>query len=133
MTPRTRIIFIAIAAFFGGGVVGGIAGGYVSISFTSRFFADNWMLGNSADTQSQVSVLQGLRDGKIEQATELLEATMDHKIIGLRLSEDHSERTNQAVRDAIQKAKDYRTKFPRHSRSTEIDQAVAKVLGSQGQ
>jgi uncharacterized membrane protein len=131
MTYRTQTILIALAAFLGGGIAGGVAGGYVAISFTSHFFADNSMLENGIDTQDYVSVLQSLRNGHIKEAAEHLEATMDHKIIGLRLSEENSARTNQAVREAIQKARDYRNKFPRHSGSKEIDQAISEALAQE--
>lgn len=129
MTQRARMLLIVLTGFLSGGLVGGIAGGYVSIAFASRFFADSSTLENSVDVQNNVAVLQSLRDGQIEKAMEILEETVDHKIIALRISKENSERTNQAVGNAIQKTKDYRAKFPRHSKIIEIDKAVSEALG----
>lgn len=128
MTTRTKITLVALAAFLGGGVVGGAAGGYVAIHFTSRFFSDGWMLGNGVDTQAQVSILKNLRDGETQKAIEFLETTLDGKVIGLQISEENAERTNQAVAKAIQKAREYRAQHPRHTQYPEVDESVSKVL-----
>ena len=124
MTNRARITLVALVAFLGGGV----GGGYVAVFFTSRFFSDGWMMGNGVDTQVQVRVLESLRTGEMEKATELLEVNLDGKIISLEISEENTEKTNRAVRKAIERAKEYRAKYHWHTKFPEIDEAVSKVL-----
>lgn len=128
MTNRTKLILVVLGAFLGGGIAGGIAGGYVAIYFTSRFFTDGWMLGNSVDTQTHVSILQNLRAGETKKAIEFLETTLDGKIVSLQTSEKNAQRTNEAVAKAIQMAREYRAMHPRHTEYPEIDDMVSKVL-----
>jgi len=128
MTNRSRIVLVALVAFLGGGIVGGMAGGYVAVFFTSRFFSDGWMMGNGVETRRLVRVLKNLRSGQIKEATESLELSLDGKIISLEISEQNTDKTNQAVRKAIGSAKEYRTKYPWRSKLPEIDEAVSNVL-----
>ena len=128
MTNRTKLILVTLGAFLGGGIAGGVAGGYVAFYFTSHFFSDGWMLGNSVDTQTHVSVLKNLRDGETKKAIEFLETTLDGKIVSLQTSEENAQRTNEAIAKAIQMARDYRAKYPRHTQYPEVDEMVSKVL-----
>jgi len=129
MTYRGKLILVAVVAFLAGGVGGGIAGGYVGIYFVSRFFADSTVLGQSNDTQTHVTVLQHLRDGNTTKATEHLETVLDGNIISLSPTEGLSERTNQAVAKSIQKAKEYRSQYPRRTQYPEVDKGVSEILG----
>lgn len=128
MTNRTKLILVALGAFLGGGIAGGVAGSYVAIYFTSHFFTDGWMLGNSVDTQTHVSILENLRDGETKKAIEFLETNLDGKIVSLQTSEDNTQRTNDAVTKAIKMAREYRTKHPRRTQYPEVDEMVSKVL-----
>ena len=128
MTHQTKLILVTLGAFLGGGIVGGVAGGYAAIYFTSHFFSDGWMLGNSVDTQTHVSILNNLRDGETQKAIELLETTLDGKIVSLQTSEENTQKTNEAVAKAIQMAREYRTKHPQHTQYPEVDEMVSKVL-----
>jgi hypothetical protein len=128
MTTRTRIILTALTALLVGAVVGGIASGYVVSKFTTVFFVDGWMLGKAVEVQTKVAVLQNIRDSQTEKATKLLETMLDADIMSLSTSIEYAEGTNLAVSRAIQKAKGYRSQYPRHTTSKEVDDFVNGVL-----
>jgi Fe-S-cluster formation regulator IscX/YfhJ len=128
LSGRTKLILVAVAAFLGGAVSVGIAGWYAATYFTSHFFADGWMLGNSVDAQIQVSILKNLRDGETKKAIELLETTLDEKIISLQTFDENAQSTNESVAKAIQIAREYRTKHPRSTQYPDVDKMVSKVL-----
>lgn len=132
MKSRTWTIVIAALSFLGGGIVGGIAGGYVVIDFMSGFFTDGWMLGKGVNVQTEVAILTDVHEGHTAKGMELLETLLDEDIVSLSVSSRFTSETNEAVRKAIAKAREYRGKYPRHSGSPELDRMIAKKLHQNG-
>lgn len=128
MTPRIRTIVVAGVAFLLGGAGGIVAGVYVAIHFTSNFFADGFMAGQALETQVSVAVLRKLRANENQKAIDLLETRLDGYIIGLRTDRGYPDGTNESVRQAISRARDYRAEYPRKSGLPEADAAVNAVL-----
>ncbi|TAK90407.1 MAG: hypothetical protein EPO06_09020 [Burkholderiaceae bacterium] len=128
MTFRMRTTLITLGVLFATAIASGVAGWHVGVDSAAGFFADGYMLRNTTDVRTQVAVLQSLRNGQTEKATELLEAYLDGNIIGLSTRNSFSNRTNAAVAEAIQKTKDYRSNYPRHTSIQEIDMGVDRVL-----
>jgi hypothetical protein len=130
MTPRTKTILIAGFTFLVGGIGGAVAGGYVAINFTGGFFADGFMLGQAVNAQTRVAVLRQLRMNEPQKAIELLETHLDGDIIGLRADDKYAPSTNESVKKAISRARDYRAEYPRKTGLPEVDAGVHDVLNS---
>jgi len=128
MNNRTRKIVLVVVALLIGGIGGGIAGGYVAIKFTTSFLADAMMFGYAVDAKSNIGALKFIHQGDYEKATEILETSLDSKIIGLSESDDFTNKTNTEVVEAFQRARNYRTDYPRNSGSGKFDKAVEEIL-----
>lgn len=128
MSARIRTILIAFSALLVGALAGSVAGWYEATNFTARFFGDGWMLGKAVEVQTQVAVLKKIRNGQTAEATELLETHLDGNIMPLSNSKEYADRTNFAVAQAIQMARDYRSQYPRHTTFKDVDNAVNGVL-----
>lgn len=121
---RTVALFVAIF------VAGIIIGGYMAYRVTWHIASEDEMLSLAVNAKFETSALRGLRESDTRDALELLEALLDSKIILLRANDSYSEMTNNAVREAIQTAREYRGRFPRESKFPDNDAAVNKVLSS---
>ena len=79
---------------------------------------------------STVGLLKRLRAGNSTGAVEVLEYRLDSALIGLGalLPSIPESRRDRSYLKAIQKAKDYRTQFPRTNDSPEITEGVARAF-----
>lgn len=132
MTNRTKLILFVLGSLLVGAAAGGVTGSYVAIYFTSGYFSDGWMLGNSVDTQINISILKNLRNGDTEKAVEFLETTLDEKIISLQISDENTQWTNKSVSKAIRVAIEYRNEYPRHTENPDVDKMVSEALSKNG-
>jgi hypothetical protein len=130
MTPLTKTVLIAGLAFLVGSIGGAVAGGSVAIYFTAGFFADGFMLGQAVNAQTKVAVLRQLRTNQPQKAIELLETHLDGDIIGLKVDNKYAPSTNDSVKKAISRARDYRVEYPRKTGLPEVDAGVRDVLNS---
>jgi len=129
MKPR-NFVFIIIA-FLVGGVGGGIVGSYVSTRVVSGYVENSTILGKAVDTQTKVGLLQKIRERNYNEAIELLEVTLDGDIVSLRINNENTNQTTEAVKKAITVARDYRTVYPRHTKYPDIDAEIMNILSKQ--
>jgi lipid-binding SYLF domain-containing protein len=94
--------------------------GYLSAQITSQ---------QTADASTTILILERLREQRTAEAIELLEARLDGALINLGAAvaaTPPAERT-AAPLDTLQKAREYRTEFPRHTGYTNIDESVVRA------
>src|SRR5258708_6360084 len=85
---------------------------------------------NSADLGVTVAILQRLRDGRTNEAFELLEGRVSTDIVGFVASYRElpaSLREKMSLKP-VQYARDYRAKFPFKHRYPKVDQGVAEAF-----
>ena len=122
----------AILIFMAGCLIGMVFGGYGGSYLSANAVINNWINSQTKDGNAQVAILINMRDGKNEQALELLEAELDKDIITL-LPEYYEKFkiTDQiviAINTTLKNAKNYRMQFPRESKGRLIDKDVARAL-----
>ncbi len=131
-TRRKILAFIGI--FVLGGVIGGVIGDSIGRHRTSHFlvsfFSDGANLSATLGIKEKVFVLSKLRDGKMNEATETLESTLDHDLMNFTEGIYSSESLRKDIKKALMVAKDYRSKFPRVTNHSETDKAVAGALAA---
>jgi hypothetical protein len=86
--------------------------------------------GHYADLGATLNILQRLRDGRTNQAYELLEGQLDVAIIGFVSSyrELPASAREQPGLKVLQQARDYRAKFPFKHRYPNVDEGVADAF-----
>ncbi len=127
---KNKLIFISISSFLFGIVISGFVVCYLSIWFTSGFFADGSMLIQAVDTQKYIQVLNHLRKGKTDISIELLESELNNKLISLDYNDEFTERTNDSVVKALYEAKKYREIYSREVNLSEIDKMANDMLNN---
>ena len=100
--------------------------GYLSAMITSQ---------QTADLNSTVLVLDRLRAGRVPEAIELLESRMDGALINLGTTVGATPREERESNSLVtlQRAKDYRAKFPRKTGDSMIDDRVARAWSLQNE
>jgi hypothetical protein len=125
MSKRAAIILAFVAL-----VVGILAGGWGLGLFYSRL-TGRLIIGQlTSEAVMNVAELKMLRAGGSTNAVELLEIRLDGDLIGLTpfLTDRREFDSDPTYAKAIQKVKDYRTKFPRKSDSPELDAGTVKAF-----
>jgi hypothetical protein len=79
---------------------------------------------NATDASFDVRLLTDLRSGKTNDAIELLETRLDGSLMPFAFDHDS---TNDKL---LERAKEYRSRYPHKSGSPEIDAAVARAFES---
>ena len=94
--------------------------GYLSTMITSQ---------QTADLNSTILVLDRLRAGRVPEAIELLESRMDGALINLGATVGATPREERGSNSlaTLQRAKEYRAKFPRKTGDRTIDQRVERA------
>lgn len=132
MTFTRRKILASIGIFVFGGVIGGIIGNSIGRHKTSHFlvsfFSDGANLSTTLGIKEKVFVLSKLRDGKMNEATETLERTLDHDLMNFSKGIYSSESLRKDIKKTLKVAKDYRLKFPRVTNHSVTDKAVSEAL-----
>jgi hypothetical protein len=122
---KTRTFLLVAVAFLSGGILGawGIARYYSEMLTRATTHGDVALLGQ------EVRTLEHLRNGRITNAVENLEMNLDWSIICVAPLLE--KKTKSAIEETyvrtIEKARDYRARFPRKSKP-EVDDKVAKVF-----
>lgn len=128
MSHRYRAKLVALVAFVVGGIVGGAGGAYFVTQFTTAFFSDGWLLGTAVGVRDHVVVLERIKRGEIEAATEQLESMLDTSIISLGNAESKVPSTSSTIDSALRRAQSYRATYRRHSTSPVVDKALSDAL-----
>jgi hypothetical protein len=132
MTFTRRKVIASIGIFVFGAVIGGIIGDsigrYRTSHFLGSFFSDGANLSTTLAIKEKVFILSKLRDGKMMEAIETLEKTLDHDLMHFSVGIYSSENTKQETKKALKAAKDYRSKFPRATNHPETDKLVGNAL-----
>jgi hypothetical protein len=79
---------------------------------------------NATDASFDVRILTALRSGKTNEAVELMETRLDSAVMSFDYDRDSK------YDKLLERAKEYRSRYPRKSRFPEIDTAIARVFGS---
>ena len=125
---KTKILVcIGLAITF----VGGYFLGYHQASqtwdkYTEKFFI---YMPASNHASQDVRLLTELHEGHQEDAMRLMETLLDGELI-VFMGYDKNPREDFVVH-AIQRARDYRAKYPWTGSSTEVNEAVKKILASE--
>jgi hypothetical protein len=83
----------------------------------------------TADASTTMLILGRLREQRTAEAIELLEARLDGALINLGAAMAATPPAERAAvpLDTLQKAREYRTEFPRHTSYTNIDESVVRA------
>jgi uncharacterized protein YneF (UPF0154 family) len=125
MSRRAAILF-ATASF----LVGLIGGGW-SVDAYWNHFANQFCINTmTAEAGMTLSELKWLRAGKTTNAFELMEVTLDGNLIGLGdfLADPRELKRDPSSIVILQKAKDYRTRYPHKSGDPVLDEGTAKAF-----
>jgi hypothetical protein len=122
-----KIMSVALI-FLIGALTGGAAGAYVTMHFASLFYIDGSILQDVVSIKQNIAALQNIRQGKIDHATEILEAAVDGNLIRFSADLRGSRHIHQPINNALKASKDYRKKYPRSTKYPELDEAVARAL-----
>ena len=123
---KTRTFLFALAAL----LLGVLGGGWGASRFWERVTGDWEARSMMTEAGSTVGLLKRLRAGNSTGAVEVLEYRLDSALLGLGalLPSIPESRRDRSYLKAIQKAKDYRTQFPRTNESPEITEGVARAF-----
>ncbi len=111
-------------------MLGGASGFYAGVERTAGWMGSNWLSELAEDVKTQVTLLEHLRSGDVEDAVELLESRMDDDLIAIEPDGRISERTMAGIRGAITAVRHYRDLHPRMSNRPHVDGMVAEVLAA---
>ena len=132
MIITRRKIFLLLGIFFLGAVIGGGIGESIgehrASGFLGSFFSDGSNLSTILAIKEKVFVLSKIHDGKMDEATETLERTLDHDLMNFSVGIHSSEHLRKDVKKALKVAKDYRSQFPRVTNHSVTDKAVSEAL-----
>ena len=86
----------------------------------------------TSDAATSIGLLEQLRAGRSKEGMEMLEARLDAAAIGLsgavRDTQDPERQTNSLR--ALERIRDYRAQYPRHTGNSNVDHAVAQALNA---
>lgn len=120
---KLRLSVIALVVF----VLGGVAvGGAMMWGFNEFLFHSESISRTSSEAKIRISVLNALRENKTDKAVSLLETILDFDLIGL--SAIPPDRLDDETICIVQRASEYREKYPRTSNFPETDAQVSAFL-----
>jgi hypothetical protein len=125
MSRRASII-LAIACL----IFGLMAGGW-SVAAYWAYSTNQFCISTlTAEAGNDLAELELLRAGKTTNAVELMEVNLDGDLIGFGgfLRDPHELKRNPLNVKILQRARDYRARFPHGSGSAEVDEAIAKAF-----
>ena len=128
MTTKKAVGTYIVISFFVGGLVGFVAGGYISFELTTTRFGNEWLNEQANDISSRITILKNVREGRHEEAVEVMERQLEDDLISIEPDHRIKELTLSAINGAIQNAKDYRTQYPRTPSRPSIEKMVEDVF-----
>lgn len=125
MNKYRAIILIFICHAVGVALGVGVTYWYFS-SVADKFVSSSAAAGAS----TKVAVLHRLRGGNTNSAIDVLETLLDGDLIGLQavLSSTPAAQRDPSYVKTLQRARDYRTKFPHSSEHPEVDAAISNAF-----
>ena len=125
---KKSIVVVSIIASF---ILGAFVGGYVSTTFSSMFALHSVYTRAAASANITLTALDRLRNNKVKDAVELLETSLDGDIITFHgYGQLSASKKDKNIIRIIQRAKDYRSKYPRTTEHQDIDNAVKEVFSA---
>ena len=122
----TLLIFCALVL---GGIGGGIAGVYLAAKLEGESRMVGIMNRYAAETKVGVALLHRIRDGRVDEALNMLEMDLDANIVTLSsVKTAQYENVGDLVNGALKAAKRYRTQHRWASGNPDMDKAVAQAL-----
>jgi len=131
MVIRKKTIVGLVLAFLVGRVIGLAGGGYGGMRLMVSNFGNNWLHEQADDIRSRIVILKHIRAAEQSQALEYFEAQLDDDLISIEPDKYINDKTIAEINEVIQKAKEYRSRYPRTSSRPHVDQMVKNVF-SQG-
>ena len=123
---RTTVAILCAVTFS----IGAAAGAYGGLKYGAKVLgemANTWdAMRATANVGSYVRGLESIRTGNNDVATKILEAQLDNELITLGALP--REALPGSAPGVLQRAKDYRTKFPRKSSGPEAEAAIQRAL-----
>jgi hypothetical protein len=121
--------FIYGAILLGGGLyLGHLFGRIETYRETGGIIASSHFNEASANLNMHITLLQLLHNKDIKSASDKLEALVDGDLTALSQYPVHKTPCKDDVQKAIEKAKEYREKYPVSNRSKEVTGAVGKAF-----
>ena len=125
MKSKLLITVALVATLFVGFFIGRFQAG----RSWDQFFLHYVYQRDSLETMHHARVLTYLRDGRETNALTILETLLDSSLITfIGYDIDPKAQREASVLRAIEAARDYRTKYPWHSTSEEVDKGIKRVL-----
>ena len=128
MTSKKTVGIYIVISLFVGGLVGIVAGGYIGFHLTTANFGNEWLYEQSNDISSRTTILRNIREGRHEDAVEMMERQLEDDLISIEPDHRIKERTLSAINSAIQSAKEYRTQYPRTPSRPSIEKMAEDVF-----
>jgi hypothetical protein len=129
MKSKKWLVILIFCALVLGGIGGGLAGFYVAAKFEGESRLIGLKSRSVADTKIGIALLRRIKDGKVDEALNLLEMELNANIVTLSsLRSSQYEDSGELVSGALKTAKEYRTKYQWSSGNADIDKAVAQAL-----
>jgi len=122
---KSVAVVVIIASF----ILGAFVGGYALSTFSSTFALQSFYNSAAAHTNMTLAILDRLRNNKVKDAIELLETSLDGDIITFKgYVQLPTGRKDKNISRVIQRAKDYRSEYPRTTDHPDIDNAVKQIF-----
>ena len=83
MTTKKAVGIYIVISFFVGGLVGFVAGGYISFEITTTSFGNKWLDEQANDISSRITILKNVREGRHEEAVEVMERQLEDDLISI--------------------------------------------------
>ena len=128
---RTALWIVGLVIALGAGAA---LGGWVAVSGTMDMMIDNAVSADAHAVRVYVDVLEDLRAGETEAATERLESQLDDVLIVVMEPTNYdygiNDNTLERADSAFFEARAYREAYPRSSDRGFVDEMVANVWAS---
>lgn len=129
MKSKKWLALLIFCALVLGGIGGGIAGVYVAAKLEGESRLVGLMNRYAAETKVGIVLLRRIRDGRVDEALNILEMELDANIVTLSsVKPAQYENGGDIVNGALKAAKGYRTQHPWSSGNPDMDKAVAQAL-----
>ncbi len=128
MTSKKVVGIYIVISFFVGGLVGFVAGGYIGFELTTASFGNKWLDEQANDISSRITILKNVREGRHDEAVEVMERQLEDDLISIEPDRRIKERTLSSINGAIKNAKNYRMQYPRTSSRPSIEKMAEAVL-----
>ena len=129
MKSKKWLALVIFCALIVGGIGGGVAGVYLAANLEGESRMVALINRSVAETKVDIALLRRIRDGRVDEALNMLEMEVDANIVTLSSVElAKYEKGGDLAKGALRVAKEYRTQHPWSSGDPDMDKAVANSL-----